>query len=313
MYCNGICRRRNIGCFTKRKGRLSNAETENIVKQISSALAYLHKRQIIHRDIKPSNFKIQPDGTVKMLDFGIAKNKYSPKLTQTGFVVGTVEYISPEQFQQRSEVKSDIWSLAVMTYELITGYLPFEANNPVTLRSEIIKGSFTDPKLLVPEISKSLESFIQKGLRTHTGERISASDTEQLFGIKKQKTSSFQLLKFPRIKKQVFVPGISLIVIAILFLIFRKGDTIDPKPSPPVPEQTTADTKSIMINASGIQNAEIVLDDNTRQPLPYPVKGKEGETVSFTLRADGYQDKKVELEITSRRNSYEFTLDKITH
>src|SRR5690606_8263394 len=90
-----------------RKGKLSNSETENILRQIVSALAYLHKKEIIHRDIKPQNFKITADGTVKMLDFGIAKHKYSPKLTQLGFVVGTIEYLAPEQFEQKEEMKSD--------------------------------------------------------------------------------------------------------------------------------------------------------------------------------------------------------------
>ncbi|MEJ7589472.1 MAG: serine/threonine-protein kinase, partial [Ferruginibacter sp.] len=128
----------------RRKKQLSSEETEDIIGQVVSALAYLHKNEIIHRDIKPQNFRIQPDRTVKMLDFGIAKHKFSPKLTQLGFIVGTSEYMAPEQFQQEPEQKSDVWALGVMTYELITGYMPFEASNPSSLQFKINKGSYTE-------------------------------------------------------------------------------------------------------------------------------------------------------------------------
>jgi serine/threonine-protein kinase len=162
-------------CLAKRK-RLSNEETEKILLQIASALAYLHQKDIFHRDIKPQNFKIQADGTVKMLDFGIAKNKYSPKFTQQGFVVGTTEYMAPEQFQQQAEKKSDTWSLGVMTYELLTGFMPFEGDNPVLLRSKITKGIYTDPAILAPQIAEKLLLIIDRCLKINPANRISAME-----------------------------------------------------------------------------------------------------------------------------------------
>ena len=84
-----------LDALLRTAGKLPNEQTEHIIAQVAAALAYLHAKEIVHRDIKPSNFKVQPDGTVKMLDFGISKNKYTPKLTQLGFVVGTTEYMAP--------------------------------------------------------------------------------------------------------------------------------------------------------------------------------------------------------------------------
>jgi eukaryotic-like serine/threonine-protein kinase len=308
----------SLDSLLKKKGKLSNGETENIIGQIASALAYLHKKQIMHRDVKPQNFKMQPDGAVKMLDFGIAKHKYSPKLTQLGFVVGTLEYIAPEQFREKAELKSDVWALTVMTYELITGYLPFEANNPVTLRSKITNGSFTDPKLLIPDISDPLLELIEKGLKVNPANRITAAEIENLLGRKKNIAPGYRakksILQQPLLIAAIVLTGI----IMVLFLGNRHPDnTIGPSlPKNKTVEQNenkTIDQRSIMINVSGIQNAEIIFNDNLHKALPYPVQGKEGDKVEFTIHAEGYKDKKVQIEITSRRNAYEFDLEKINN
>jgi hypothetical protein len=94
----------------------------------------------------------------------------------------------------------------------------------------------------------------------------------------------------------------------LLFFIFLME--IKPGIDPVTPDIRSGDEKKIMINASGIVNAELILNDNTRKPLPYAVQGKEGDKLEFTIHADGYKDKKVEMEITSRRSSYEFNLEK---
>src|SRR5574343_1148162 len=108
-----------------------------------------------------------------MLDFGIAKHKYSPRLTQQGFVVGTTEYMAPEQFEQQADKRADLWSLGVMAYELATGYLPFEAGNPVTLRARISKGSFSNPRLFVPELPPVILELIEQCLRINPAQRPS--------------------------------------------------------------------------------------------------------------------------------------------
>jgi serine/threonine protein kinase len=172
--------------YLRRQGRLDSQELIPMLVQITGALTYLHEKEIFHRDIKPSNFKRLPDGSVKMLDFGIAKHKYSPRLTQQGFVVGTTEYMAPEQFEQQADLRSDIWSLGVMTYELATGYLPFEATNPVTLRSRISKGSFSNPALFVPDLNKLIRQVIEQCLRINPAQRPTAARLQALLSGKQE-------------------------------------------------------------------------------------------------------------------------------
>jgi len=298
-----------------RKGKLSNQETENILRQIIDALTYLHKKEIIHRDIKPQNFKLTADGIVKMLDFGIAKHKYSPKLTQLGFVVGTMEYLAPEQFEQKEELKSDIWSLSVMLYELLTGFMPFETANPVVMRAKIVKGSFTNPKILVPVISDKMATIIDRGLKVNPASRISASEIGRILNNNTLNNGETKINRIPfnfQSKKNMLI--VASIFVALLLIIFL----VNRQPVAPAVEEQKQDIttsgieqEKVIINVPGINNAVLITSDNEKLPLPYTIKGKEGDKFNFTLRADGYVDKKIELEISPRRNSYEYNLDKI--
>ncbi|MEO6719700.1 MAG: serine/threonine-protein kinase [Ferruginibacter sp.] len=314
-YVEGEC----LDALLNRKGKLSNEETEGIVRQIVSALVYLHKKGIMHRDIKPSNFKVQSDGTVKMLDFGIAKHKYSPKLTLVGFVVGTTEYLAPEQFQQQAEIKSDVWALAVMTYQLLTGYMPFESTNPVTLQAKISKGSYTNPAILSPGISQKLLTIILKSLVVNTANRITASAIESLLCETKQANGTgLKTFEIPS-KKMLWAVGAVAVIGMVSFVIFiNSGTSIEQTPAELIPINKDVVKENIiampqnkvMINTPGIENAEVILSDGVRKPLPYAVEGKDGERFELTIHADGYKDKKVEVQITPRRSSFEYNLEK---
>lgn len=317
-YVEGEC----LDTLLHRKKKFSSDETVDILKQIVSALAYLHKKDIIHRDIKPQNFKVQPDGTVKMLDFGIAKHKYSPKFTQSGFIVGTTEYLAPEQFQQEPELKSDVWALGVMTYELLTGYMPFEASNPVTLQSKIRKGMFTDPKILIPEISEKLTDVVDRCLKVNPANRISAAALELLLGKRKGAAGEggFHAMK-PTLKK-LMVPAITAIAVILVIFIWANNTNeviaVDPvihqnglgeqKAKDAIP--AGAAENQIIINTPGISNAEIISPEGNVHLLPHTVRGKEGDKFDFRIRAAGYKDKDVQVVLTPRRMSYEFNLER---
>jgi serine/threonine-protein kinase len=319
--------------FLYRKKRLDSAETENIVAQIAAALTYLHEKDILHRDIKPQNFKIQPDGKVKMLDFGISKHKFSPKLTMEGFVVGTTEYMAPEQFDQKVEKKSDIWSLGVLTYELLTGFMPFEANNPITLRSKISKAAFTDPKILVPAISENLNTIIEKSLRVNPASRMSALEIKKLLTgditipvekkneptEKKRKSlpnfsmpkisipainiAKINLSRFPKLLIPFLIAIVVIIALAIVNssgekIINNGGKNNDQNNSTPTGNnETTARVKKINIDVPGVQNAVLVFPNGTEHKIPYEISGYEGQHIEFIIRAEGYYDKPVEFDL----------------
>lgn len=308
----------SLDAYIHRKGKLSNEETEKILVQIASALSYLHNKDIIHRDIKPQNFKLQPDGTVKMLDFGIAKHKYTPKLTQQGFVVGTTEYMAPEQFQEQVQKKSDTWSLGVMVYEMLTGYLPFEATNPVSLRLKITKASFTDPKILVPQISEKLEMVIDKSLCINPALRISAEEINNILKgnkIKQEIKKADTSIKFSFTPKQIFVAILCLAILTVGIVQLTKkspvtktgGDDINDKPAIEKPAPTNL--RNIKINVPGVENALIILSNGEQHAAPYMISGKDGDVVEFTIRANGYIERLEKIEINHRRSSFECRLE----
>ena len=309
----------SLDAYIAKKGRLDNDETEKILGQIASALSYLHEKDILHRDIKPQNFKLERDGTVKMLDFGISKHKYTPKLTQLGFVVGTTEYMAPEQFQQQVDKRSDIWSMGVMTYEMLTGHMPFDATNPISLRAKIMKASFTDPKIFVPEISSKLATIIDRTLKTNPSSRMTAEEIEELLIGKKQKTKKntqwYRTIKKPEQQQWIYI-GAFFLLLFIVFLVMnsKNGETkaVDVVDPDPVQKEIPAKQLKMVIHVPGVENAEIVLPDGTVHNIPYEVSGENGERINFTLRADGYHEKKIkDFEFNHRRTSYAYNLQKI--
>ena len=312
-YVEGEC----LDQYIRRLGKVPNDAAEKILGQIVSALAYLHNKDILHRDIKPSNFKIQPDGTVKMLDFGIAKHKYSPRLTQQGFIVGTTEYMAPEQFQQHVEKQSDIWSLGVMLYEMLTGHLPFEAVNPIVLQGKICKASFTDPMILVSTISPRLNTVIEKSLRVNPASRITAVSLKKML----DNGAAVSSAGFPQVnfksRSGWMIAGVVGLAFIIMMVLINLDPAVDPGIEPVHPvnpnaaESVAGHVYRVRINVPSVTGAQIVFANGETRLLPTELTGKEGERFEFTISANGYASKEVSLGITNRRGAYDYNLDKL--
>ncbi len=140
-------------------------ESVHFIIQVLRALQHAHDRGIIHRDIKPQNIMLLSDGTVKVMDFGIAKSAREQSFTATDQALGTVYYISPEQARgDETDEKSDIYSVGVMLYEMLTGKKPFDADKPVTIAVMHINDIPKRPKAINPDIPAGLEEIILRAM-----------------------------------------------------------------------------------------------------------------------------------------------------
>ncbi|NOX90365.1 MAG: protein kinase [Calditrichaeota bacterium] len=139
---------------------------------IARGLEYTHSRNIIHRDIKPSNILISFDGDVKLIDFGIARDDLSTRLTLTGMIVGTPAYMSPEQANGDSlTAQSDIFSLGVLLYEMLTGLKPFNGANQSEVLNRIIRGNYVPVGRINPTIPLRLRRIVKKCLQHYPRKR----------------------------------------------------------------------------------------------------------------------------------------------
>lgn len=156
----------------QREGRLLPARAAEIAAEIASALQFAHQRKLVHRDIKPHNIFITNLGQVKVMDLGIARVGTGNGMTQTGMVMGTPQYISPEQAQGLSvDGRSDIYSLGVVLYEMVTGKVPFDDPNPMTVAYKQVKEEPLPPSALVPDVPPALEAIIMKAMAKNPANR----------------------------------------------------------------------------------------------------------------------------------------------
>ncbi|HEX6481773.1 MAG TPA: serine/threonine-protein kinase [Ktedonobacteraceae bacterium] len=161
-----------------RRSPLTLTEVCSCLQDIADALDYIHARGIIHRDIKASNVLLDAAGTCYLTDLGIARVVTdATQLTSTGNVLGTVDYLAPELFQpnRKSDIRSDLYSLGVVLYEMVTGQLPFIAENQIALVSMHITMPPPPPRLLVPHISPQVEWVILKALEKNPELRYSSA------------------------------------------------------------------------------------------------------------------------------------------
>ncbi|ADY56622.1 serine/threonine protein kinase with PASTA sensor(s) [Syntrophobotulus glycolicus DSM 8271] len=163
---------RTLKDMIRERGPLPVSEALFIIRQIGEALAHAHANEIIHRDIKPQNILVTPEGRIKVTDFGIARAVSAATLTHTGDIVGSVHYLSPEQAKgDQTTAQSDIYSLGIILYELVTGRVPYDGDTPITVALKHIQDIPELPGKLVSGISKQLDDIIMKAIAKNTNDR----------------------------------------------------------------------------------------------------------------------------------------------
>ena len=171
-----------LGARMRQARRIPEEKAVRIASQICEALEYLHRKGIVHRDLKPDNVMLCPDGTIRLLDFGIAKSADARRLTFGGFsaTMGTPDYISPEQVQgKRGDARTDLYALGAILYEMTTGSPPFDGDSPYVILNARVHGDPEAPRTRNPALSPQIEEVILHALERNPAKRFPSAAVMQ--------------------------------------------------------------------------------------------------------------------------------------
>ena len=228
----------------RKMGRLSPGQAVAIALQVCDGLAEAHKLGVVHRDLKPQNIMLDEDGKARIMDFGIARSLSGKGITGAGVMIGTPEYMSPEQVEGKDvDPRSDLYSLGVILYEMVTGRVPFEGDSPFTIGVKHKSEAPKDPRTLnadVPEgLSRTILSCLEKerekrcataaDLRTELDELGQGVLTaERAVPVRKTTTSREITVKLTL--RKLLLPGLAVIAIVFAAIVFWPKETspLDP-------------------------------------------------------------------------------------
>jgi serine/threonine protein kinase/Tfp pilus assembly protein PilF len=238
----------DLRSFIHRSGQLAVGTTIRIAKQVCEGLAEAHRFGVVHRDLKSSNIMIDRDGNVRIMDFGIARSLAAKGITGAGVMIGTPEYMSPEQVEGKdTDQRSDIYSLGVILYEMVTGRVPFEGDTPFTIgvkhKSEIPE----DPKELNTQIPEDLSSVIMRCLEKDKEKRYQSAGEvhSRLEEIKKGIPTTERIIpeRKPLTSREItvtlgvrrlLIPAAIIIAAAVVFIVLWR--LIPSKEKVPIPQ-----------------------------------------------------------------------------
>ena len=317
------------------RGALPPKQALEIFERIVDAVGYLHGRGIIHRDIKSNNVKLSEAGAVKVLDFGIAKSADSPRLTVSGAMIGTPQYVSPEQLHgQPADERTDIWALGVLLYEMLTGRLPFEGGSMAAVVDRVGKASYPAPTRVNPSLPRESDRIVGLCLKGKPDQRYQSAEAllsdlraPQQEAPRTTPANSWSLarlrssgeMRAAAARRLPAIAAMSAAAVAFAFLMYalfsKPGTkTVIPGADTAIVNVTTPsaskgrDTSATAQRpAAGVREivltlsegrAEVYADTGFVGYTPHVVKAALGDHVSLVLRRSGYEDEPVNFTVT---------------
>ncbi|HEY5027794.1 MAG TPA: protein kinase [Candidatus Angelobacter sp.] len=167
----------DLGSLVESKGRLTSAESVAIIMQVCSGLACAHAEGVVHRDLKPSNIMVEPQGRVVVMDFGLARADSTGQMTQTGAVMGTFQYMSPEQAKgTKADARSDIFTVGIILYELLTDKTPYSADSALASLLKRTQEAAVPASQIDPSVPRPLSAIVAKCLERDVARRYQTAD-----------------------------------------------------------------------------------------------------------------------------------------
>ncbi len=225
----------DLRALIRQTGQLTAAKALSIARQVCEGLAEAHALGVVHRDLKPGNILIDKDGNARIMDFGIARSLQGKGITGAGVMIGTPEYMSPEQVEgKEADQRSDIYSLGIILYEMLTGRVPFEGDTPLAIAVKHKTEVPRDPKLVNAQIPEDLSRVVLKCLEKDKEKRYQSADelhlelekiekgiptTERVMTGRKPFTSKEITVKFSL--KKLLIPSlvtVALIITAVIII-----------------------------------------------------------------------------------------------
>lgn len=279
-------------------GPLSPRDAVNVLCPICDALSYLHSMGVLHRDLKSSNVKLRPDGSVKLIDFGIARFRGASRLTQVGTVAGTPEMLAPELLLGRlADEASEIWGLGALGYEMLTGQLPFAATSEQDLYRQILEVEPPPPSQLNPAVPEALDRVVMRCLNKNPSKRYRNCDEVRLALARVSLNTPAEAAVKPRKSRlwkwAVLAAGLVLALwIGVRAVASLWGSRNGPQ---------TVTVEAIGGVADVYENGRLV------GRTPYTRRARAGETMSFELRRAGSAPQPVQFEV-GQRTVYSYSL-----